>query len=283
VSAIQKLVLEIKNLTPVPAVVTQIMAAVDNPSATTQDIAEVIQYDPVLTANILRTCNCAFFGLRNPVESVKDAVAVLGMDQIMELVLLKACGPSLGKAQKGYGLEKGDMWRYSVSSALLAKSIAATHSPRDKNTIFTAALLKDIGKVVLDRFIADCLETINGLVRDRGLTFKEAERRVIGIDHAELGAMIGKMWKFSPKLVHIIRHHHLSEEAMRRDRDIAIVYLADCLCMMMGIGVGADGLAYRFHDSVLRDLGMSAADFSRIMADFTMEMDRIDELLRIVA
>ncbi|MFH1154054.1 MAG: HDOD domain-containing protein [Pseudomonadota bacterium] len=281
-SAIQQLIMEIKNLTPIPAVVTQIMAAVDKPGASMQDIAEIVQYDPMLTANILRTCNSAFFGLKNPVESVKDAVAIMGMDQILELVMLKSVAPTMGKAQKGYGLEKGEIWRYSVSSALVAKGIAATHCPQDKNTIFTASLLKDIGKVVLDRFVAGSLDTISALVRDRGFTFKEAEKQVVGIDHAELGAMIGKMWKFSPKLVRIIRHHHLSEEAMRKDRDIAIVYLADCLCMMMGIGVGADGLAYRFHDSVIRDLGITANDFARIMADFTMEMQRVEELLKVV-
>ncbi|MEA2059088.1 MAG: HDOD domain-containing protein [Thermodesulfobacteriota bacterium] len=148
--------------------------------------------------------------------------------------------------------------------------------------MFTAALLKDIGKTVLDRYVTHSLEKITFLVHEKGYSFREAEKEVIGIDHAELGAMIAKIWKFSPTLVKIIRHHHLSDENMRKDKDVAIVYLADCICVMMGIGVGSDGLACRFHDDVIRNLNISAEDFSRIIADFSFNMQKVEELLQMV-
>lgn len=278
-TAIQELIKEIKNLKPMPAVVHQLMAVMDDPNSSMETITEIIQYDPALTANLLRTCNSAYFGLTHPVESVRDAVTMLGTDQIVELVIIKAGSETFSKPQKGYQLEKGEMWRYSVSSALIAKGIAARICPENRHTIFTASLLKDIGKTVLDRFISDCLDRINRLVKEHRYSFREAEKKVIGVDHAELGAMIAKMWKFSPRMVRIIRHHHLSEESVRKDPDISIVHLADCICMMMGIGVGVDGLAYRFHDQVIRELAVSAEDFSMIMADYTANMQKVDELL----
>ncbi len=281
-TAIQELVKEIKNLKPVPAVVNQILEVVDKPNSSMEDIANIIQYDPAVTASVLRSCNSVFFGLKTPAESIKDAVSLLGIDQIIEIVLLKSGVKTLSGRQEGYGLQEGAMWKYSVSSALIAKQIAQRLSLENKNTIFTAALLKDIGKTVLDRFVKNSFEKITALVVDENMSFREAEKKIIGVDHTELGGMIAKMWKFSPKMVKIIRHHHLTDASMVKDKEIAVVYLADCICMMIGIGVGSDGLAYRFNDAAMKELGISPDDISMIIADFAMNMQEVEDLLNVV-
>ncbi|MCD4675810.1 MAG: HDOD domain-containing protein [Desulfobacula sp.] len=281
-TTIQELLKEIKNLKPIPAVANQLLAVVDNPDSSMGDIANVIQYDPVMTANILKTCNSTFFGLKNPAESIKDAVNMLGTDQVIELVLMKSGAKSLAGSQKGYGLEGGDMWRYSVSSAVIAKQVAIKLSLKNKNTIFTSALVKDIGKIILEKHVSRSSKKIQNLVKNKKFSFREAEKKILGVDHAELGAMIAKMWKFSPKMIKIIRHHHMSDETMIKDKEIAAVYLADCICMMVGGGVGSDGLSYRFKDQVMKELGVSADDISMIIAQFGVDMQGVEELLHMV-
>ncbi|MBU1342783.1 MAG: HDOD domain-containing protein [Proteobacteria bacterium] len=281
-SPIQKLIKDIKNLKPIPAVINQILEVVDKPNSSLAEIANIIQYDPAVTASILRTCNSAFFGLKNPAESIKDAVSMLGIDQILEIVLMKSGAKVLSGKQIGYGLHEGAMWKYSVSSALIAKQIAVKLSMENKNTIFTAALLKDIGKTVLDRFVMDSFEKISSLVVNENLTFREAEKKIIGVDHAELGGMIAKMWKFSPRMVKIIRHHHLTDASMVKDKEIAVVYLADCICVVIGIGVGSDGVSYRFNDQAMKELGMEADDISKIISRFAIHMQEVENLLKVV-
>jgi HD-like signal output (HDOD) protein len=281
-STFQELITEIKNLKPIPAVANQLLAVVDNPDSSMEDIANIIQYDPVMTASVLKTCNSAFFGLKNPAESIRDAVNILGTDQVIELVLMKSGAKALSGSQNGYGLEGGDMWRYSVSSAVIAKQVAIRLSLENKNTIFTSALIKDIGKILLEKHISRSLKKIETLVKNKKFSFREAEKKILGIDHAELGAMIAKMWKFSPRMVKIIRHHHLSDETMIKDKEVAAVYLADCICMMMGGGVGLDGLSYRFKDQAMKELGVSADDVSMIIAEFCINMQEIEKLLHIV-
>lgn len=281
-SAIQELVKEIKNLKPIPAVINQILEVVDKPDSSMAQIADIIQYDPAITASVLRTCNSAFFGLKHPAESIKDAVTLLGLDQIIEIVLMKSGVKVLSGKQEGYGLHEGAMWKYSVSSAIIAKQIAQKLSMENINTIFTAALLKDIGKTVLDRFVLNAFEKITALVIDENFSFREAEKKIIGVDHTELGGMIAKMWKFSPKMVKIIRHHHLTDSAMVKDKEIAVVYLADCICMMIGIGVGSDGLAYQFNDQVMKELGMKSDDISNIVAEFAENIQKVENLLNVV-
>lgn len=281
-TAIQELIIGIKRLKPVPAVISQILDIVDKPDSSIEEIATIIQYDPAITASVLRTCNSAFFGLRHPAESIKDAVALLGTDQVVEIVLMKSCAPALADDQKGYGLFDGAMWKYSVASAVIAKQVAGKLSMENTNTIFTAALLKDIGKTVLEKFVLQSSEKINKLMQQKNLSFLEAEKATIGIDHTELGGMIGKMWKFSPRMVKIIRHHHLSDPSMINDKEIAVVYLADCICMMLGIGVGSDGLAYRFNEQVMKVLEMDPDSVSKIMLEFASEMKKVEDLLNIV-
>ncbi len=281
-SAIQELVKEIKNLKPIPAVINQILEVIDKPNSSMADVANIIQYDQAVTASVLKTCNSAYFGLKSPAESIRDAVNLLGIDQIIEIVLMKSGAEALSRKQQGYGLNEGEMWKYSVSSALIAKQIAKRLSFKNINTIFTAALLKDIGKTVLDRFVNDSFDKISNLVTNENLTFEEAEKKIIGVDHTELGGMIAKIWKFSPKMVKIIRHHHLSDVKMVKDKEIAVVYLADCICMMIGIGVGSDGLAYRFNEQVIQELGMKPDDISKIIAEFAINMQEVEDLLNIV-
>jgi len=281
-AAMQELLKEINQLKPIPAIINQIIEIVDKPDSSMKDIARIIKYDPAVTANLLKVCNSAYFGLKDPAESVEDAVSLLGIDQIVELVLMKSGASVLSCKLDGYGFAEGAMWKYSVSSALIAKQIANRLSMKNKNTIFTASLLKDIGKTVLDKFVSNSFEKINALVLNQNMSFLDAEKKVLGVDHSELGAMIAKIWKFSPKMVTIIRNHHCTDPSMYKDQDIAVVYFADCVCMMLGIGVGADEQAYKYHNEAMEELGISANEMPEIIIEFSENLQAVEELLKLV-
>jgi len=278
-SAIKTLIQEIKRLKPIPQIANQIMEIVENPIASLSDIADIVSYDPMITANILRTCNSAYFGLSRKVDSVQDAVALIGIDQLVDMVLMNSMAENFKDKQDGYGLNEGELWRYSVSSALIARELAQNRALETKQLVFTAALLKDIGKVILNRFVADSFTKINALVENQDMCFREAEKKVIGVDHAELGGLVASNWKFSPKMVYIIQNHHLSDEKARNNVETSLVYLSDIVCMMMGIGGGLDGLAYRFYDQVIHDLGFSETDLQEIIANFGDKMAVVETLI----
>jgi putative nucleotidyltransferase with HDIG domain len=279
-TALDKMIHEIKDLTPMPTVAARLLEMVEEPDSSMADIAQLIQYDPVMTVDILKICNSAYTGLKTPAESIKDAVNMLGTDQIIELALVRSSAQVLSGDRKGYGLEQGDMWRYSVYSAVIAKQVAGRLGLENKSTIFTAALIKDIGKIILEKYVFKDFQKINTLVKDSGYSFREAEKKVIGIDHAEMGALIAKIWKFSPRMIKLIHHHHLRDESMMDDQEIAAVYLADCICMMMGNGVGADGLSYRFKDQLMKIHGISHKDITGIIAEFGLNMQEVNELFK---
>jgi len=278
-NALKQLIKEIDSLKPVPQIVNKILAITKDPDSSVADMAEIVMYDPMITADLLKSCNSAYFNLPRKVESVNDAIALLGMNHIVDLVLIKGCSANLKKKQEGYGLNEGDLWRQAVSCAIITKDIANKQNIDNQQMLFTCALLKDIGKVILDRFVGDSFTKIFNLVQKKQISFREAEKKIIGIDHAEIGAIVAKKWNFSPKMVYIIRNHHMSDEKAENDIATSIVFLSDIICMMMGIGVGHDGLAYRFHKNALTLLNISEKNLMEIIASFGGKMQKVEELI----
>lgn len=279
---VQTIIQMIDHIAPVPQVIHQLMELIDDPDATLKEIAQLIMYDPLLTANLFKTVNSSYFGLVRKVDSVNDAVLLLGMDQVVEIVLMQGASSRLKKACQGYGLAEGLLWKEAVASALLAKSIAKQIDLPSVHLVFTAALLKDIGKVVMNRFVASAISEIQAKIEDEGKNFCEAEQSVLGIDHAALGGMVAAKWHFSDKLAFIIKNHHLANPAAARDKETAVVYLADNICTMLGINTGTDADGYAFYDDILNELNLTEKITNEIMAEFSEKKEDIYGLLEVV-
>ena len=273
----------IDTLKPIPPVAAQIMALAEDEYSSMSDIADLIVHDPSITASLLKICNSAYFGLTRQIESVRDAITLLGMDQIIELILLNGTAENFKDEPAGYGLGEGELWHHAVLSAHVAKVLAEnTGRTSNKHLIFTAALLKDIGKIIMGRYVAFSYEKINILVHSKGYSFNEAEKEIIGMNHEELGARIGKKWRFGDKLIYMIRNHHMTDETCRNDPETALIYLADIVCMMIGFGTSLDGLAYRFYGEVLDRMNMTEKDLQNVIFDTGESRQKIEKLLNLV-
>ena len=121
---IQKIVKNISSLKPIPHVVNKIMAITQDPNSSMDELAEVISFDAMATANLLRAANSAYYGCSKKFDSIRQAIVFLGMEEVVDLVLMTCSAENLKRAQKGYGLAGGGLWRYSVASALLARKLA---------------------------------------------------------------------------------------------------------------------------------------------------------------
>ena len=252
-----------------------------DPKSSIRDIVDVIQYDQSMTANVLKICNSSYYGFRQKISSIQQAVSLLGMEKIASMIVLGNSAGNFTAAQSGYDLAEGELWRYSVASALIAQDIAEKKHFPNISLLFTSALLKDIGKVVLNTYIKDSFEHIITLMEKNSYSFIEAEKEIIGIDHAELGAIIAEKWDFNPEMVNIIRNHHDPNKATTDNMSISVVYLADSICMMIGIGVGSDGLSYRYHQDVIDRLRITDIDLQMIIADFWEKLKSVEELVNL--
>jgi putative nucleotidyltransferase with HDIG domain len=244
---------KVKQLDPIPTVIHKVLDLAGDPESSLKDLVAVVERDPAITANLLKIVNSAHMGLRVKVDSVQQAVSMLGLEQVVEMVLSQNLSGNLNRSQKGYGLAKGDLWRQSVAVAMVARALAFQHDLMSLPAIYTAALLKDIGKVILHEYVADELQEIQNRVADEGMSFVEAENEVLGMDHTSLGGIIAKQWQFSPHMIYMIENHHLTNPASRNDPATATLYLADMVAMMVDTGIGVDRLAYHVYQDVFNE------------------------------
>ena len=279
--SVEKIIDEIDKLKPVSQISNKIIEITNNPDSSLTGLVDVIRYDQGITANLLRVCNSSYFGLKKKITSIKQAVAYFGIKKVANLVIMGNSAQNFKNGQIGYDLKEGELWRYSVSSALIAQDLAEKRNLDNISLIFTSALLKDIGKLILNTYIKDSFEDIILKVQQKRLTFREAEKEAIGIDHAELGAKVAEKWNFNPDMVNMIRNHHDPDKARADDFSIPIIYLADSICMMMGVGVGSDGLAYRYHQDIVDRLHFTDIDLQETIANFHGKLKDVEELVKL--
>lgn len=277
-NAQQDIISRVGTLPPLPDTAVKLMEVINDPSSSVDEIVEVIRYDQAVTADVLKLCNSAYFGLSRSITSLNEAMLRLGTVKVLQLVMSVHTSSILANEQRGYGLDPGVLWRHSVAVALAASIVAQKINLTNVNLVFTGGLLHDIGKVVLNEYVAEEFGKILGLVKENRLSFVEAEHQVLGYSHQEIGGKIARMWKLPDPIVRCIRYHHDPGDLETPDPLIDAVYLANCVCLMLGIGLGEDGLYYRADDAVMERNHLNERDLEDVGAQTVVDLQRVEEL-----
>jgi putative nucleotidyltransferase with HDIG domain len=254
------------------------MALLDDPDSSAAQIEDVLRYDAGLTANILRLSNSAYFGMMTQIGSVRQAVVVLGLKRIKQLVLTSCIGAILDKQVAGYDLQPGELWRHSIAVSVAAEGLVAELEMPGGDDIFTASLLHDVGKLVMGEFVQKDLEKIRNAASS-GVPFEAAEEMILGMNHAAIGAAILKSWLFPGHIVDAVRWHHNPEDAQERSAIIDVVHVANILSLMIGIGLGSEGLNYQLIPSVTERLGLSTSNLETVASRTLQAVNELSGLL----
>lgn len=250
----------VKAISPLPGTVTRLITVLNDPASTIDQIIEVIRYDEAITTQMLKVCNSAYFGLSRQVHSLHDAVRYLGTAKVLQLLMAIHGNSLLMKGQHGYGLEPGVLWRHSVAVSLASAALGQRVGLDNVALASTAGLLHDVGKVVLNEYVAEEFSEIVRILTEEKSSFIEAERQVLGFSHDEIGARVAEKWKLPETIVRCIRYHHNPSDLAVPDGLVDVIHLADCVCLLMGIGLGTDELRYRADPEVIRRLKLREAD-----------------------
>jgi len=264
-------------LPPFPQAAQKVIELLQDPDVGVDRLVEVVKLDPSLTADVLKAVNSPLYGLLTKVDNLSQALTLLGNKTFSEIVFTSASAKLLGQEQAGYDLEQGELWQHSLATALMTQIIARETGRTAGPALYTAALLHDIGKVVISSFVRNKYEEIKELIAG-GLPFLEAERKVLGLDHAELGSRMASEWNFSEEMINLIQYHHRPEQ--RPDwGDLAILYAANVTCQMIGLGGGADGVSPAWDEAALNLLGIQENGLQIMMADLRINLDQAESLL----
>jgi putative nucleotidyltransferase with HDIG domain len=194
----------VKTLPSLPTTILSLGQAVEDDRCTVDRILAILSKDPAISATMLRMANSAMYS-GNRVNDLRTAVMRLGFDAILMLGRTAAIIRSFKTCAH---LDPVALWQHSVAVGLTAKGLcrAVGRAPVGE-TAFLAGLLHDIGKIALDRCFSEAYSPVVTAVED-GETPLDAELRLLGVTHAEVGALVAEQWSFPEPLVHIIRDHH---------------------------------------------------------------------------
>jgi len=243
-----------------------------------QELTRVISLDQSLTTLLLKLCNSAHYGFSRKITSIRDAVAKLGFQTVKSLVFVAVSQGILNQEVSGYSLAKGDLWKNSISCAVYARHLAKNVKYKDPEVAFTAGLVRDIGKLMMHEYVGVNYDEIIKLVKSDSISFIEAEESILGFNHCQIGAEMAMQWNFPSTLVDVIRYHHSPATAIKEDCNdiplISIVHIADSLTLMLGVGVGNDGLMYNIELTSLESLKLpnQAETIEKIIAE-TVELN----------
>jgi len=261
-----------------PVAASELLSIIDDPKIAASQIEEILRYDPGLTATILKLANSAYFGLSNEVCSVRKGVILLGLNRVIQLVMTSCINTLMAVNVDGYDLPPGELTRHSIAVSVAAELLTKELKIDAPEDTFTVALLHDVGKIALSDVLKENLEAIENKSSE-GMPFLLAENKVLGINHAEIGAQILTTWSLPKNIVNAVRWHHDPDSAEKSNILIDIVHIADALCLMIGIGVGREGLRFNPSPYATERLGVANKHLEKVASKTLQAVGELSSLL----
>jgi len=254
-----------ENICPIPQINLKIIRMVRDDNHNLQDIAREIRQDQVLSAKVIRLCNSALFGVKGRIDSIDRALVMLGEKRLLKLAVSASVENFFPEIAHGYSLCKGGLYKHAIGTALTAEGIAGMRGKVSSDIAYTAGLLHDIGKVVLDQHVAAAYPFFYRRTQEEGVDLIQMENELFGTTHPEVGGRLAEAWDLPITLREAIRHHHAPEEATVDPELTHMVYLADLVMSRFLVGQELERLRTDQTTSSLEKIGLSPDQFPEII------------------
>lgn len=262
---LDELVKSANTLDPLPQTVTRLMQLLANEDVNVDEIEKVFASDGALTARLLRQANSASSGSRNQIGTISSAIVRLGLGSVMALAVSVSTQKELSTSLPEYGIGEGGMWKHAQAARLAAEAMRRFCKIQIPPEAPTAALLHDIGKIVMARALGPELEVLKQAKPDDDAISMELEQEVLEVHHGELGGLIAQNWQLPDMIVHGIIHHHNPDACTGEDNTICHI-----VCFANWAAHAADLKARQ---------QPYPAPSDTTVAKLGIQTDRIDELL----
>jgi HD-like signal output (HDOD) protein len=242
-----------------PTTVSKVLEVCNNPKTSPIDLDRVIQLDPVLMGRVLKLINSAYYGLGTQVTSLVRAIIMLGVNTVKNLALSSAVLDRVSSKKDFRALGMEGFWRHSLCVGVTAKLIAKERGvdPKALEEYFAAGLLHDIGKIPLNNALEQLYVTAMSTADRERIPLREAELRIMGIDHCEAGGIVSDSWRLSGAIADTVRWHHgLAEYSGEHADVVRAVAVADYFANREGIGFSGNRYPERISPETYSLLGI---------------------------
>ena len=274
---VQELLKKVTTIATLPEVTAKIIATVEDPRSTAAQLHQIVSHDPALVTRILKVVNSAFYGLPGQIGSVERAIVLLGLNAVKNI----AVAASIGQLFKGGKLCEGfvvrDLWTHCIAVGVAARDIAKQMALPIADEAFLAGMIHDIGILVALQVAPEQIREVCEEARGGDKDFCEIERRIIGVDHQQLGSALAEQWKFPRSCQLVAGYHHAPHTLSDHNRVLVnLVYVADTLCCHGKRGFNLTAVGQSLSPVDLVDLGINPDMVGRTSA-------RLDELISVAS
>jgi len=219
----------IKDIPTLPTIVFELNELLQDPNTPITDISDIIEKDQAMSLRVLKLVNSAFYGIHKEVNDIGNAIVLLGFNTVRNAIVSLGVIKSFsgGKALEGFDIS--DFWKHSLAVAVVSKSLAGKTKIASSDSCFVGGLLHDIGKVILAQYFQDLFEKVWNAAKRENISFYEAEKKEISIDHAIIGAHLATNWELPESFIDVIRWHHDVRNDTESKKMILIIYLSDII------------------------------------------------------
>ncbi len=255
----------ISRISPIPQIALKIIRLINSTDYNMKEIANEIRNDQVVGAKILQLSNSAFCGMRKKIESIDQALVLIGEKAILKFVLQSSIDLFFQDIGKGYSLTKSGLYYHAMAAARFSEFIAQKTGRVKPDIAYTAGLLHDIGKVVLDQYIAHVFPTFFDRIVNSEQNIIDIEENLVGINHAIAGERLAKIWNLPEIIKETIVSHHYPEKAVQNPELAHIVYIADLILSRYNTGNELEKINTNNFNSRLERLGLNSKSFSEMI------------------
>ena len=256
-------------------VLQEIEQALQSPQCNLSTIADAIQKDPDLTARLLRLANSPFFGFASRLSTVSEAVSLLGIQQIQDMIVASSVLEQF-KGVPDQFVTKDSFWRHSLAVGIGARLLAMERRLPKPDKFFVAGLLHDVGRLVLLSQAAESARAVFELYQRERMLLRDAEKKILGYDHPQIAAELLQSWSYPPVLVQAVAFHHAPAQSVAR-LEAAVVHVADHLVNAMAIGSSGEQFIPPLDEKAWNTLGLDVAALDKIVAAVDEQILAVEE------
>lgn len=278
---VDRIVRKAKSLPSPPLVLSRLMGLMSRGKRTRADVVRVIEVDSAFTAEVLRVVNSAKYRRARQINTVSDAIGLLGEAELIRIVVRRASSVMAMPEVPGYGLEDNGLWRNSLRVALAADAVAWKSSAVPSAVAYTAGLICDVGKLAMGAFLADSVDdVIEWQEAHPGSQWVEAERAILGLDHAELGALMVAEWGLPKEIVQAVRYHHRPASAGGASTLAYHVHVADALATMVGDINAVDVMWYSLDPYWSHQVDLGNTELDELVDEVRQMSEAVEQQLK---
>ncbi len=245
---LQKVVDKLKDIPTLPQVVARIVEIVDSPNTSASDLNKAISNDQALSAKVLKLVNSAFYGFPKKIETLTQAIVILGFNTVRSLALSISMLDFLSSSRTEHQLNYTEYWKHSIATSIMAKAIAKKTFPQMAEEAFVSGLLHDIGILIFDQFLPNEYRQVFYKVKKEQMQLYKAEKATLNLTHSDVGRMLAVKWNLPDPLLYSIGYHHNPNPAQDYFPIVSTVHAANIGVKILRIGgVGDEEYYHQLH------------------------------------